>query len=185
LPPGMARRVPRGSQLVFELHYVPDGKARADRSRIGLKYLDGPPQHEVMNGIAVCWSFLIPPGAANHRVTATTTFDRDSVLLSLSPHMHLRGKSFEYTLVRPDGTREVLLSVPKYDFNWQSTYVLARPIPVPARSKLECTAVYDNSSANLNNPNPWAFVHWGDQSWDEMMLGYFEYYHAEAGPKGP
>ena len=185
LPPGMAKRIPRGSQLVFELHYVPNGKASGDHTRIGLKYLDGPPEHEVMNGIAVCWSFLIPPGAANHRVTATTTFDRNSVLLSLSPHMHLRGKSFEYTLVRPDGTREVLLSVPKYDFNWQSTYVLARPIPVPARSKLECTAVYDNSSANLNNPNPWAFVHWGDQSWDEMMLGYFEYYHAKGGAMHP
>jgi mono/diheme cytochrome c family protein len=185
LPPGMAKRVPKGSQFVFELHYVPNGKAAADRTRIGLKYLDGPPEHEVMNGIAVCWSFLIPPGAANHHVTATTTFDRDSVLIALSPHMHLRGKSFEYRLVRPDGTKQVLLSVPKYDFNWQTTYVLARPIQVPARSKLECTAVYDNSSANLNNPNPWALVHWGDQSWDEMMLGYFEYYHAEGREKRP
>jgi mono/diheme cytochrome c family protein len=185
LPPGMAKRIPKGSQLVFELHYVPNGKAMGDRSRIGLKYLDGPPQHEVMNGIAVCWTFLILPGAANHRVTATTTFDRDSVLLALSPHMHLRGKSFEYRLVRPDGTKEVLLSVPKYDFNWQTNYILARPIHAPARSKLECTAVYDNSSANPNNPNPRAFVHWGDQSWDEMMLGYFEYYHAEGEAKRP
>ena len=183
LPPGMAMRIPKGSQLVFELHYVPNGKATGDRSRIGLKYLDGPPQHEVMNGIAACWTFLILPGAANHRVTATTTFDRDSVLLALSPHMHLRGKSFEYKLVRPDGTTQVLLSVPKYDFNWQTNYVLARPIHAPARSKLECTAVYDNSSANPTNPNPGVFVHWGDQSWDEMMLGYFEYFHAEGGAK--
>jgi mono/diheme cytochrome c family protein len=185
LPPGMAKRIPKGSQLVFELHYVPNGKGTGDRSRIGLKYLDGPPRHEVMNGIAVCWTFLILPGAANHRVTATTTFDRDSFLLALSPHMHLRGKSFEYRLVRPDGTEQVLLSVPRYDFNWQTNYVLARPVHVPAGSKLECTAVYDNSSANPNNPNPMALVHWGDQSWDEMMLGYFEYYHAEGGAKRP
>ena len=185
LPPGMAKRIPRGSQLVFELHYVPDGKARSDRSRIGLKYLDGRPQHEVMNGIAVCWAFLIPPGAANHRVTAKTTFNYDSVLLALSPHMHLRGKSFEYRLVRPDGTTQVLLSVPRYDFNWQTNYVLAPPVHAPAGSKLECIAVYDNSSANPNNPDPRAFVHWGDQSWDEMMLGYFEYYHTQGGAKQP
>lgn len=180
LRPGMAKRIPKGSQLVFELHYVPNGKAMSDRSRVGLKYLDGPPRHEVMGGIAVCWSFLIPPGASNHRVTATTTLDHDSVLLSLSPHMHLRGKSFEYRLIRPDGTKEVLLSVPKYDFNWQTNYVLARPVHAPAGSKIECIAVYDNSSANLNNPNPWTFVHWGDQSWDEMMLGYFDYYHTDS-----
>jgi hypothetical protein len=185
LRPGMAKRIPKGSQLIFELHYVPNGKAASDRSRIGLNYLDGPPQHEVMGGIAVCWTFLIPPGARNYHVTATTTFDRDSVLLSLSPHMHLRGKSFEYRLVRPDGTKQILLSVPKYDFNWQTNYVLAQPIHVPARSKIECTAVYDNSSANLNNPNSWAFVHWGDQSWDEMMLGYFDYYHDESVAKRP
>jgi thiol-disulfide isomerase/thioredoxin len=179
LRPGMAKRIPKGSQLVFELHYVPNGKAQADRSRIGLKYLAGPPRHEVRNGIAACWAFLIPPGAANHRVTATTTLDRDSVLLALSPHMHLRGKSFEYRLVRPDGTKQVLLRVPRWDFNWQTNYVLARPVRAPAGSKVECTAVYDNSSANLNNPNPGAFVYWGDQSWNEMMLGYFEYYHTD------
>jgi peroxiredoxin len=185
LRPGMAKRIPKGSQLVFELHYVPNGKARDDRSRIGLRYLDGPPQQEVLNGIAVCWLFLIPPGAADYRVTATTTFNRDSVLLAMSPHMHLRGKSFEYRLVRPDGTKQVLLSVPQYDFNWQTNYILARPLHVPAGSKLECTAIFDNSSANPNNPNPSAFVHWGDQSWDEMMLGYFEYYHAGSGAKRP
>jgi hypothetical protein len=99
--------------------------------------------------------------------------------------MHLRGKSFEYRLVRPDSTKQILLSVPKYDFNWQTNYVLARPMYVPAQSKLECTALYDNSSANPNNPNPRAFVYWGDQSWDEMMLGYFEYYHAEGVAKRP
>jgi len=177
LPEGMAKHVPKGSQLVFELHYVPNGKAQTDRSYIGLKYLDAEPQQEVLGGIAVNWAFLIPPGAADHRVVATHTFDQDSVILSMSPHMHLRGKSFEYTLVGPDGTEEVLLSVPKYDFAWQTTYILAEPKRVLKESKLRCTAVFDNSKANPNNPNPSAFVIWGDQSWNEMMLGYFDYYH--------
>jgi thiol-disulfide isomerase/thioredoxin len=176
LPEGMAKRVPKGSQLVFELHYVPNGKAQTDQSCIGLKYLDAEPEQQVLGGIAVNWAFLIPPGASDHRVVATHKFDQDSVILSMSPHMHLRGKSFEYTLTRPDGTEEVLLSVPKYDFAWQTTYILAEPKQVLKGSKLKCTAVYDNSTANPNNPNPSAFVIWGDQSWNEMMLGYFDYY---------
>jgi thiol-disulfide isomerase/thioredoxin/mono/diheme cytochrome c family protein len=180
LPASMAKRIPKGSQLVFEMHYIPNGKARTDRSCIGLVYAKEPPRHEVFGGLAVNWAFLIPPGASSHRVTATARFDQDSVVLSLSPHMHLRGKSFEFCLVLPDGKRETLLSVPKYDFNWQTNYILAEPRRVPKGSKLECTAHFDNSSANPNNPNPRAFVIWGDQTWNEMMLGYFDYYHADA-----
>jgi hypothetical protein len=180
LRPGMAKRIPKGSQLVFELHYVPNGKAQSDRSCIGLMYGKEPPRHEVFGGLAVNWAFLIPPRASNHQVTATATFDQDSVLLSMSPHMHLRGKSFTFTLVPPNGKRETLLSVPRYDFNWQNNYILAEPKRVPKGSKLECVAHYDNSPANPNNPNPLAFVIWGDQSWNEMMLGYFDYYHADA-----
>jgi peroxiredoxin len=180
---GMAKRIPKGSQLVFELHYVPNGKVNVDRSSIGLIYSKEPPRHEVFGGLAVNWAFVIPPNAADHRVTATYRFEQDSVLLSMSPHMHLRGKSFEFRLVLPDGKRETLLSVPKYDFNWQSNYVLAQPRRVPKGSKLECVAHYDNSSANPNNPNPKSFVFWGDQTWDEMMLGYFDYYHADQKPK--
>ena len=180
LRPGMAKRIPKGSQLVFEMHFVPNGKAQTDRSSIGLIYAKQPPRHEVFGGLAVNWAFLIPPGAANYSVTAISRFDQDSVLLSLSPHMHLRGKSFEFCLVLPDGKRETLLSVPKYDFNWQTNYILAEPRRVPKGSKLECIAHFDNSSANPNNPNPRSFVIWGDQTWDEMMLGYFDYYHADA-----
>jgi thiol-disulfide isomerase/thioredoxin/mono/diheme cytochrome c family protein len=185
LPPGLARFVPKGSRLVFELHYVPNGKAVTDRSVIGLKYAKEPPKHEVMEGLALNWAFLIPPGAADHKVTANFTFDRDSVLLSMTPHMHLRGKSFEYALVLPDGKREVLLHVPNYDFGWQENYVLAEPRRVPKGARLECAARYDNSANNPNNPNPKALVYWGDQTWDEMMLAYFDYYHAdEPVPKG-
>jgi thiol-disulfide isomerase/thioredoxin len=178
LPAGMAKRIPKGSRLVFELHYVPNGREWTDRSSIGLFYAKEPPQHEVFGGLAVNWLFLIPPHASDHRVTATSKFDEDGVILSLSPHMHLRGKRFEFCLVLPDGKREMLLSVPNYDFSWQTNYILAEPRHVPKGSKLQCTAHYDNSSANPNNPNPKAFVIWGDQTWDEMMLGYFDYYVA-------
>jgi thiol-disulfide isomerase/thioredoxin len=176
---GMAKRIPKGSRLVFELHYVPNGREWKDRSSIGLFYTKEPPRHEVFGGLAVNWLFLIPPNASDHRVTATARFDQDSVILSLSPHMHLRGKRFDFCLVLPDGKRETLLSVPNYDFSWQTNYILAEPRRVPKGSKLQCTAHYDNSSANPNNPNPKAFVIWGDQTWDEMMLGYFDYYHAD------
>lgn len=185
LPAGMAKRIPKGSRLVFELHYVPNGKEWTDRSSIGLFYTKEPPRHEVFGGLAVNWLFIIPPGASDHRVRAAYRFDQDSVLLSLSPHMHLRGKSFEYRLVLPDGKREMLLSVPKYDFGWQTNYILAQPRGVPKSSRLECIAHYDNSTANPNNPNPNAYVIWGDQSWDEMMLGYFDYYLAESENRKP
>jgi thiol-disulfide isomerase/thioredoxin/mono/diheme cytochrome c family protein len=176
LAPGMARFVPKGTRLVFELHYVPNGKAMTDRSAIGLKYLKEPPAHEVFQGLALNWAFLIPPNTDNYRVKATFKFDRDSVLISLTPHMHLRGKSFEFRLVTPDGKEEVLLKVPRYDFGWQENYVLAEPRKVSKGSKLVCTAHYDNSAANANNPDPKAYVIWGDQSSDEMMMGYFDYY---------
>jgi hypothetical protein len=108
-------------------------------------------------------------------VTATSRFiDGDLTLLSLSPHMHLRGKAFRYELVSPSGEREVLLDVPAYDFNWQTRYRLAEPRRLPAGSVIYCRAVFDNSDANLANPDPTKSVRWGDQSWDEMMLGFFD-----------
>lgn len=181
LPPGMAKCVPKGSQIVFELHYVPNGKAAVDRSCVGLKYLDGPPKHEVFGGIAVNWAFVILPGAANHRVVATHKFDQDSVLLSMSPHMHLRGKSFEYKAHYPDGKSETLLSVPRYEFGWQATYRLQTPLKLPAGTRIECTAFFDNSADNPNNPDATATVRWGEQTWQEMMIGFVDYAIANDG----
>jgi hypothetical protein len=178
LPAGYAKRIPKGSQLVFEMHYTPNGKAGVDRSTLGLVYADRPPDHEVKGGSTINWSFAIPPHAAAHPVTADHEFDRAVVLRAFSPHMHLRGKSFEYRLVLPGGTEDVLLSVPKYDFNWQHTYVLAEPRRVPKGAKLRTVAVYDNSAGNPFNPDPARRVGWGDQTWDEMMLGSFEYHDA-------
>ncbi len=175
-PAGLAVRIPKGAQLVFEVHYTPDGKPHTDRSAVGLVYADKPPEHEVLTDAVVNTDFKIPAKRADHRVKAGRTIDRELVLLSLNPHMHLRGKSFTYTLVTPDGKTEPLLSVPRYDFNWQSTYTLAAPKRVPKGSKIVCEAGYDNSAGNPNNPDPAKAVRWGDQTWEEMMIGFYTGY---------
>jgi hypothetical protein len=175
LPAGRAKKIPKGAGLVFQMHYTPDGVQRKDRSSIGLIFAKEPPNSEVRTrGIdqKLLW---IPPGAKNYAATARRTFDRDVELLSLFPHMHLRGKDFQYVAVYPDGKRETLLSVPRYDFAWQSNYRFSKPIRLPAGSRLECTAHFDNSADNPNNPNPKKWVFWGDQTWEEMMIGFVDY----------
>ena len=119
--------------------------------------------------------FEIPAGDADYTVRAQSNFRHDTLLVNLLPHMHLRGKSFQYDAVYPDGRRETLLSVPRYDFNWQSNYRLAEPKKLPAGTRIECTATYDNSTANKNNPDPTAAVRWGEQTWEEMMVGFLDY----------
>jgi thiol-disulfide isomerase/thioredoxin/mono/diheme cytochrome c family protein len=177
--PGLAKKVVKGSRLIFEMHYTPDGTATTDRSSVGMVFAKSPPGHVVRTRSVFNEQFVIPPFARDHKVEAETTFDKPAVLLSLTPHMHLRGKSFRYSLVRDDGTKEVLLSVPRYDFNWQSTYTLAEPRAVPAGAKLLCEASFDNSASNRANPNPFRPVMWGEQTWDEMMIGFVEYYWAK------
>ena len=174
---GLAMRIPKGARLLFEMHYTPTGKAATDRTQVGLKFANKPPMHEVLSTAVINYWFSIPPGAANHRVRAKTgKFERDSVLLTMNPHMHYRGKSFRYELVEPSGKRSLLLHVPNYNFEWQSTYVLAEPIKIPKGSRIECTAAFDNSKANPFNPDPTVRVTWGEQTWEEMMLGAFEIY---------
>jgi hypothetical protein len=175
-PDGCAKRIPKGSQIVLEMHYTPNGQAFADGTAVGLIYARDPPSHELLEGTALNAEFSIPPGAANHPVTASIRLDKDIMLLSLSPHMHLSGKSFAFQLTLPEGKKEVLLSVPRYDFNWQLSYVLAKPRPLPKGSTLECIAHFDNSPVNPNNPDPTRAVGWGDQTWEEMMIGSFAYY---------
>lgn len=178
-PPGFAKKIPKGSTLFFQMHYTPNGTAQADQSSVGLIFAKEPPRHEVRTRSVAQPRFLIPAGAENHRVDAANTFTRDAVLLSMNPHMHLRGKAFEYRAVFPDGRKETLLSVPKYDFNWQTNYIPAAPIRLPAGTRLECTAHFDNSSKNPNNPDPTQPVRWGDQTWEEMMIGFIDYYYAD------
>jgi mono/diheme cytochrome c family protein len=176
MPPDQAKRIPKGARIAFEMHYTPNGTACSDRSYVGLIYAKEPPRHQVLSGIVMQLLVMIPPGASNQRIEASKTFDRPAVLLSMSPHMHLRGKSFTFSLVRPDGSRELLLSTPHFDFNWQTNYNLKEPLHMPKGSKLECVGYFDNSSANPNNPDPKQYVFWGEQTWDEMLNGFFDYY---------
>jgi hypothetical protein len=174
-PPGTAKKIPKGAQLLFQMHYTPNGKAQSDRSSVALIFAKEPPEHEVKTRSIATGRFEIPPGDDNYRVVASSVFREDSLLVSLSPHMHLRGKDFLYRAVYPGGKSETLLSVPKYDFNWQTTYRLEKPIRLPAGTRIECTAHYDNSDKNPNNPDPKKSVRWGDQTWEEMMIGFVDY----------
>jgi peroxiredoxin len=174
--PGMARKIEKGSRIVFELHYTPNGRAGTDRSMVGLCYSKEPPANEVFNLSVMTNRFRIPPGADNHQVVSKYTFRNPATLISLTPHMHVRGKAFRYELVSADGKRETILNVPKYDFNWQMSYDFAEPRKVPAGTRLECTAWYDNSAANPFNPDPSKQVRWGNQTWDEMMIGFVMYH---------
>jgi peroxiredoxin len=180
LAPGQAKKVPKGAVLMFQMHYTPNGVAQGDRSSIGLIFAKEPPKAEVRTRSIDTRGFVIPPGDGNHKVVSATRFDRDATLISFLPHMHLRGKDFEYCIVYPDGKAEVPLSVPKYDFNWQSNYYLEKPLHLPAGTRIECTAHFDNSTANPNNPNPTEAVRWGDQTWQEMMIGFVDYYYNDA-----
>ncbi|MBC8356580.1 MAG: redoxin domain-containing protein [Planctomycetes bacterium] len=175
LPDGLAKRVPAGSRLVFQMHYTPNGTEQEDLSSIGLIFADSKTvKREVVTQKAAQPRFQIPAGADNHEVIAKTTFKQDTLMLAMFPHMHLRGKSFRYTVTYPDKSEEILLDVPHYDFNWQNSYEFKEPKLMPAGTKLTCVAHYDNSAANLANPDPSTAVRWGDQTWEEMMIGYFD-----------
>ncbi|HZJ30283.1 MAG TPA: cytochrome c [Vicinamibacterales bacterium] len=173
--PGTAKRIPAGSTLIFQVHYTTNGKAGRDRSRIGLVFAKEPPQREIRTGLISNPVFAIPPGAGDHQVEAEATFSDDVKIWSMHPHMHLRGKDMTYTATYPDGRSEILLRVPKYDFGWQTDYWLAQPLSVPKGTKIRVTAHFDNSPANRANPDPKATVRWGDQTWEEMMIGFFTY----------
>lgn len=175
-PSGYARRLPRGAKLNFQMHYTPNGTATKDSTRIGLIFATEPPKHEVKMLALANHSFKIPPGDSNHRVQKTQTLPFDVQILGFLPHMHLRGKAARYATLTPDGKeRDVLLDVPNYDFNWQLFYRLARPQTLPRGEAIRFTGWFDNSDENPANPNPNATVRWGEQTEDEMHLGYIEY----------
>lgn len=180
LPKGYAKKIPKGCRVLFEMHYTPNGKAGKDQSMAGILIRRTPPEQEVTSFAIMNGRFQIPPGDPHHEVKSVYTFPQESVVLSLSPHMHVRGKAFKYELITPgpDGKdkREVLLNVPKYDFNWQVSYELTKPLTVPAGARIECTAVYDNSAGNPFNPDPTRRVRWGQQTYEEMMIGFVEFY---------
>jgi hypothetical protein len=174
LKPGQARLVPKGSDLIFQMHYTTNGKAASDRSRVGFIFAREAPKERVVNTYVSNLNLHIPPQAADHAVTARVTLYEDTRLLSLFPHMHVRGKAFEYRAIYPTGESETLLTVPKYDFNWQLTYYLKQPKTLPKGTVLECVARFDNSPNNPFNPDPGSDVYWGDQTWDEMLAGFVD-----------
>jgi hypothetical protein len=177
LRPGQAKLIKKGSVLVFQMHYTTTGTAAKDRTSIGLWFAkEQPEKRMITTGITVDPSkFIIPPGDPNFESHSSRVFNEDVHLHMFMPHMHVRGKDFEYKLVYPDGKEKILLRVPKYDFNWQLTYFAKEPIPVPKGSRIECTAHHDNSANNKFNPDPKITVRWGDQTWEEMMIGWIDY----------
>ncbi len=173
-PPGRAKLLPAGATIVMQIHYTPDGTAHESKTRLGLRFAKEPPTEPVDSRSLATVAFEIPPGDANYQVTASKVMPRDATLLSLRPHMHLRGKSFRYIAEFPDGKSEVLLDVPKWDFEWQVEYVLDKPRLLPKGTRLKAIATYDNSPANKANPDPAKKVFFGLQSNEEMMIGYYE-----------
>jgi len=175
LPPGTAKKIPAGADLIFELHYTPNGTAQKDRSRVGIIFARQEPKYEARTiGIANN-EFQIPAGADNQPVEQWFQFPEDSQLLGFMPHLHLRGKDFKYSVIYPDGKQDILLSIPRYDFNWQSAYREAKPLLMPKGTKIHCEAHFDNSAKNLSNPDSTIPVRWGDQTWEEMMIGWIDF----------
>jgi hypothetical protein len=174
LKEGQAKLIKAGSDIVFQLHYTANGKPGADKSRVGFIFSKTQPTERIVTLAAQQPRFAIPPGDPNYRVDAKLTLQDDSKLNMLLPHMHLRGKSFEFRVVYPDGTKETLLSVPHYSFSWQLSYFLQEQKVLPKGTTVEVTGWFDNSANNPYNPDPTKEVHFGEQSWDEMMFGFFD-----------
>lgn len=175
-PPGFAKKIPAGATLSFQMHYTPNGRATTDQTRLGLVFAAAPPRHVIHVAGLSNHRLRIPPGAARHLETASITIPSTVTVLGFLPHMHVRGLAARYEALSPDGARRLLLDVPAYDFNWQLAYQLAAPLTLPRGTRLVYTAWYDNSTGNPANPDPTKTVRWGPQTFDEMMLGYVEYY---------
>ncbi len=163
--------LPVGTTIEFQMHYTPTGKAAVDESQMGVWFHDEPPKNKIDGMVLINFKFKIPPYAKNHKEFAEQVLKKDAILYSLLPHSHFRGKASQFAVVYPDGTEEMLLSVPNYDFNWQTTYVLTEPKFLPAGTKIIHTTWWDNSAQNPANPDPTREVPWGEQSWDEMLFG--------------
>jgi len=168
--PGTALRVPAGATLIIQEHYTANGKTATDRTRVGIKWAKEAPKTEVNVATLQNMNFILPAGASDTRVDAEMTLNQDMTILSVLPHTHMRGKKWEVSAIYPDGRTEVILNVPKYDFNWQTDYVFKQPLTMPKGTKIHTAAWYDNSTANKANPDPKKNVYWGDQTWEEMQF---------------
>jgi hypothetical protein len=171
--PGVARLLRGHHDIILQMHYTTNGKEAVDRTQVGIIFANEPPTKLAGGGMVLQPRFVIKAGDANAEVRGETEIKQDTVMTNLTPHMHVRGKDMKYTAFYPDGTSEVLLNVPNYDFNWQITYELAKPKLLPKGTKVEVVAHYDNSTGNKFNPDPTQDVKWGDQTWEEMMIGFW------------
>ncbi|MGE3775935.1 MAG: thiol-disulfide isomerase, partial [Pirellulaceae bacterium] len=168
------RKIPKGSKILIQMHYTVNGRPQEDLTRVGFRFAKpGEVKQEIEALAANNFFVAIPAGAPNHQIKSTYIFREDRYLLNMAPHMHMRGKSFRFEAVFPDGREEVLLDVPRYDFNWQLQYNLETPRFMPKGTMLRCTAHYDNSAGNPANPDPSRVVTFGEQTWNEMMIGWF------------
>jgi mono/diheme cytochrome c family protein len=174
-PPDTALRIPKGAKLKFELHYTPNGKAVKDRSVVGLTFAKAPPKYELLMNAFANEAISLPPHDPHYRAESTLRFRADARVLSFTPHMHWRGKDYRYEVIYPDGRKETVLSVPRWDFNWQNVYQFREPLRVPKGAKLHAVAHWDNSTNNPYNPDPAKRVRFGLQTWDEMMVGWVVY----------
>ncbi|MGH9673207.1 MAG: hypothetical protein ACRD44_08500 [Bryobacteraceae bacterium] len=178
-PGGTAKWIPPGARLEFVIHYARlSGDPQTDRTSVGFHLASGPPERVLRRMDLRNFFLRIPAGAPNHEVRRCYTFEKDKLLISFTPHMHYRGKDITYELERPGGRREILLAVPRYDFNWQLIYRLREPVFVEKGSRLIVTAHYDNSANNRANPDPGQTLRWGDKSEEEMMTSWIEYLDA-------
>jgi hypothetical protein len=173
-PEGYAKLIPAGSDIVLQMHYTTNGKPTEDQTSIGLVFSSVKPEKRVITVQLTNDTFSIPAGEDDYRVEVHGSIPNDAVLLSFFPHMHLRGKTFEYNIVQPHGRIRTLLRIPHYNFYWQLSYRLATPIPLKAGTILQAVATFDNSKNNPHNPDPTATVEWGEQTWAEMMVGFFD-----------
>ncbi|HUR38679.1 MAG TPA: peroxiredoxin [Planctomycetota bacterium] len=174
-PEGSGKYIPAGATLGFQIHYTTNGEAAEDQTQVGFIWAKKKPEHEVVTQSATSRRLRIPAGAADHPEEGAFTFPEDGKILSLLPHMHVRGKAFKYVAVTPDGKEELLLDVPRYDFNWQTCYRLKEPKPVKKGTVVRAYARFDNSSGNPANPDPSKDVRWGEQTWEEMLVGFIDY----------
>ncbi len=175
-PDGFARKLPAGSTISFQIHYTPTGKATEDQLRMGLVFAKEAPRFAMHTAAITNRRLAIPPGEANHIEVAQKPAPGEMNVTAFVAHMHVRGKAFRYELITADGKSETLLDIPRYDFNWQLRYELKEPRILTRGSQVKVTAVFDNSPGNKANPDPTKTVRWGQQTYDEMMIGYIEYY---------
>lgn len=178
-PEGTGKYVPAGATLAFQMHYTATGEAAEDQTQVGIIWAKSRPRQEVVTTSATNTKIRIPAGAADHPQEASVTLSHDATLLSLLPHMHVRGKAFKYVAISPEGKEEILLDVPRYDFNWQTCYRLKEPKLLKRGTTIRAYARFDNSKGNPFNPDPTKDVRWGQQTWEEMLVGYLDYVKAD------